>query len=339
MSDELAAMHVLYVSHTNGVHDDRWIEAMRSSGCTVTPLQVDPEGREAHSRVMSLTTELGIDIIVAGPLTTCTSHLVDLVDLDVPLVGLSWGFDLHEMAHDESDSDLSWMVGLAGLIVDSEPTRLIAEGHGVSRDRIELIPGGADLDRFGPAGPRAEHTELPMNSRVVLSARSHEPLYRVEDIVTAFERARGLVNDDVYLVVLNDGPLTEEMRAGAGDHTLFPGRVSERELAAWLRRSDLYVSASETDGSSVTLLQAMACGTPVLVSDIPGNREWVHAGLTGGIFPLGDIGALTQALTTALSDADVDESIDRAIAQVRSRADWSSNSPRLTSLLRRVSVA
>jgi glycosyltransferase involved in cell wall biosynthesis len=329
-------MHVLYVSHTSGVHDDRWIEAMRSSGCTVTPLQVDPEGKEARSRAMSLTTELGIDIIVAGPLTTCTSHLVGL---DVPLVGLSWGFDLHEMADDESDPDPSWMVGLAGLIVDSEPTRSIAEDLGVSRDRIELIPWGVDLDLFDPTGLRAEHPELPMNSRVVLSARSHEPLYRVGDIVTAFEKARSLVNDDVYLVVLNDGPLTEEMRAGAGDHTLFLGRVSERELAAWLRRSDLYVSASETDGSSVTLLQAMACGTPVLVSDIPGNREWVHAGLTGGIFPMGDVGALTQALTTALSDADVGKSIDRAIAQVRLRADWSGNSPRLTSLLRRVSVA
>ena len=263
-------MHVLYVSHTSGVHDDRWIGAMRSSSCTVTPLQVDPEGKEARSRVMSLTTELGIDIIVAGPLTTCTSHLVGL---DVPLVGLSWGFDLHEMADDESDPDPSWMVGLAGLIVDSEPTRSIAEDLGVSRDHIELIPWGVDLDLFDPAGPRAEHPELPVNSRVVLSARSHEPLYRVGDIAAAFERARGLVKDDVYLVVLNDGPLTEEIKAGAGDHTLFLGRVSERELAAWLRRSDLYVSSSETDGSSVTLLQAMACGTPVLVSDIPGNRE------------------------------------------------------------------
>ena len=329
-------MHVLYVSNTNGVHDDRWIEAMRSSGCTVTPLQVDPEGNEARSRVMSLTTELGIDIIVAGPLTTCTSHLVGL---DVPLVGLSWGFDLHEMADDESDSDLSWMVGLAGLIVDSEPTQLIAEDLGVSRDRIELIPWGVDLDLFDPTGPRAAHPELPMNSRVVLSARSHEPLYRVGDIVTAFERARSLVNDDVYLVVLNDGPLTEEMRAGAGDHTLFLGRVSERELAAWLRRSDLYVSSSETDGSSVTLLQAMACGTPVLVSDTPGNRAWVYADLTGGIFPLGDVGALTRALTTALSDVNVGESIGRAIAQVRLRADWSGNSPRCTALLRRVSIA
>ena len=335
MSDELPAMHVLYASHTSGVHDDRWIEAMRSSGCTVTPLQVDREDNDARSRVMSLTTERGIDIIVAGPLTTCTSHLVGL---DVPLVGLSWGFDLHEMADDESDSDLSWMVSLAGLIVDSEPTRSIAENLGVSRDRIELIPWGVDLDLFDPTGPRAAHPELPMNSRVVLSARSHEPLYRVGDIVTAFERARSLLNDDIYLVVLNDGPLTEEIRAGAGDHTLFLGRVSENELAAWLRRSDLYVSSSETDGSSVTLLQAMACGTPVLVSDIPGNREWVHAGLTGGMFPLGDVGALTQALTTSLSDAQVGESINRAVAQVRSRADWSDNSPLLTDLLRRVSV-
>ena len=61
-------------------------------------------------------------------------------------------------------------------------------------------------------------------------------------------------------------------------------------------------------------------------------------GLTGGMFPLGDVGALTQALTTSLSDAQVGESINRAVAQVRSRADWSDNSPLLTDLLRRVSV-
>ena len=49
--------------------------------------------------------------------------------------------------------------------------------------------------------------------------------------------------------------------------------------------TDLYVSTSLTDGSSVTLLEAMACNLPVLVSDIPGNQQWVDGGVNGFLFP------------------------------------------------------
>lgn len=334
MTDANTTMHVLYVSNTQGVHDERWISAMRTSGCTVTPLRIDPGDGDAVRTVERLMSDLDIDVVVAGPLTTCTSALVGV---SVPLVGLSWGFDLHEMAGESRTSDYSWMTTLAGLIVDSESTRTIAEGFGVESDRIELIPWGVDLEVFHPDGPRATHPGLPASARVVLSARAHEPLYRVGDIVAAFENGRNSWNDDVYLVVVNDGPLTSDLETGAGDHTLFVGRVSEAELAAWLRRSDVYVSASETDGSSVTLLQAMACGSPVLVSDIPGNREWLRDGANGRLFPLGDIDALTLAVGEVLASPENLVGTGQALNDVRERADWSRNSPRLCSLLRRVS--
>lgn len=327
-------MHVLYVSNSRGVHDDRWISAMRTSGCTVTPLRVDPADGDALSAVERLVGDLGIDVVVAGPLTTCTSALARV---NVPLVGLSWGFDLHEMAGDELTSDSSWMTTLAGLIVDSESTRTIAKGFGVESGRIELIPWGVDLEVFNPDGPRATHGGLPASARVVLSARAHEHLYRVGDIVAAFENGRNSWGDDVYLVVVNNGPLTPDLQADAGDHTLFVGCVSEADLAAWLRRSDVYVSASETDGSSVTLLQAMACGTPVLVSDIPGNREWIRDGENGRLFSLGNTDALTLALSEVLASTEELAGTGQALNDVRERADWSRNSPRLCELLRRVS--
>jgi len=327
-------MHVLYVSNSRGVHDDRWISAMRTSGCTVTPLRIDPADGGALSTVERLVGDLGIDVVVAGPLTTCTRALASV---SVPLVGLSWGFDLHQIAGTEQHPDSSWMTTLAGLIVDSESTRTIAENFGVESDRIELIPWGVDLEVFHPDGGRATHPGLPSSARVVLSARAHEPLYRVGDIVAAFENGRNTWDDDVYLVVVNDGPLTSGLQAGAGDHTLFIGRVAEEDLAAWFRRSDVYVSASETDGSSVTLLQAMACGAPVLISDIPGNREWIRDGENGRLFPLGDIDALTAALAEVLANTEDLAGTAQALTEVRARADWSRNSPRLCALLRRIS--
>jgi glycosyltransferase involved in cell wall biosynthesis len=327
-------MHVLYASNSRGVHDDRWVAAMRTSGCTVTPLRIDPADRGALSAVERLVGDLGIDAVVAGPLTTCTSSLAGV---SVPLVGLSWGFDLHQMAGEERTSHSSWMTTLAGLIVDSESTRRIAETLGVESNRIELIPWGVDLEVFHPDGPPATHPGLPASARVVLSARAHEPLYRVGDIVAAFENGRNNWGDDVYLVVVNDGPLTPDLQAAAGDHTLFIGRVAEEDLAAWLRRSEVYVSASETDGSSVTLLQSMACGTPVLISDISGNREWIRDGENGRLFPLGDIEALCSALTEVLASPERLAGTGKALNEVRERADWWRNSPRLCTFLRRVS--
>jgi len=87
----------------------------------------------------------------------------------------------------------------------------------------------------------------------------------------------------------------------------------------------------------VTLLQAMACGTPVLVSDIPGNREWIRDGENGRLFPLGDVEALSSALTEVLASPERLVGTGQALNDVRERADWSRNSPRLCALLRRIS--
>jgi glycosyltransferase involved in cell wall biosynthesis len=306
---------------------------MRESGCLVSLATIGPKSEDVKSSVERVLSTQAVDVVVAGPLTTCTRHLAKL---EVPVVGLSWGFDLHEMTAARVESDHAWMSELAGLIVDSESTRAIAYTYGVRPHSVELIPWGVDLAAFEPAGSRAAHPSLPDDATVVLSARAHEPLYRVGDIVEAFEIGRGLWGEDVYLVVMNEGPLTPDLQAAAGDHTLFIGRTREKDLAAWLRRSDVYVSASETDGSSVTLLQAMACGTPALVSDIPGNREWIRDGVSGRLFPVGDIQALTMKLAEVLVSPDRSSSAAKALAEVRARADWSHNSPRLGALLRRV---
>ena len=61
------------------------------------------------------------------------------------------------------------------------------------------------------------------------------------------------------------------------------------------RAADLYLSASHSDGSSVSLMEALGCGLPVLVSDIPGNREWVTDGEQGWLFPDGDDAAAVAA--------------------------------------------
>jgi glycosyltransferase involved in cell wall biosynthesis len=169
---------------------------------------------------------------------------------------------------------------------------------------------------------------------VVLSLRTHDTIYRTSDVIEAFARA-ALADPALMLVLGGDGPLTPAHRArvdelGLAPRVRFIGRVDESELPALLRGADLYVTASETDGTSVTLLQAMACGVPVIASRNPGNATWVREGETGQLFDVGDVKELAALMVSGRTNPDV---IDTALRLVRSEGDWTGNRMRLLQVI------
>jgi glycosyltransferase involved in cell wall biosynthesis len=90
--------------------------------------------------------------------------------------------------------------------------------------------------------------------------------------------------------MLGGGPLAGRIHsivqnAGLIDRVHFPGQVNQAELPEYYRAADLYVSTSHSDGTSISMLEALASGLPVLVTDIPGNQEWVaEQGEVGWLF-------------------------------------------------------
>jgi glycosyltransferase involved in cell wall biosynthesis len=234
--------------------------------------------------------------------------------------------------------DLAWLSQLDALILDSTETMDVARNVGVSETALTLLPWGVDVTVFTPDGAVADTTswDLRDGANVILSLRAHEPLYRVADILEAFSVIAG-DDPNVVLIIGNTGSLTTELerqaeRLGVLEQVRFIGSLDEDDLPALLRRADAYVSASEVDGSSVTLLQAMACGTPVVVSDTPGNLSWVTDGETGFTFPVGDPHSLASALARATGQPH--PSVRRsAITRVRHDADWVANLQRLKSAM------
>jgi glycosyltransferase involved in cell wall biosynthesis len=86
------------------------------------------------------------------------------------------------------------------------------------------------------------------------------------------------------------------------------------------------VSASRSDGSSISLLEAMACGLPAVVSDIAGNREWVEPGVNGDWFGVGEPASLAGILSTISSDpARLGAMRSEARRTAEVRADWRRN--------------
>ena len=325
----MSGRHVIYASTGLGIHDRRWIAALEVCGFTVE-VRTDPE-----TLVETVANARPVDApVLAGPLDTVARRLVGLPR---PVIGLSWGYDLQQ-GHSKAVSldELGWIRDLDGLVVDSPVTRDLAMSLGLPGERIALIPWGVDLGLFTPDGPRttaADHG-FAEASRVVLSLRTHDHLYRTGDVIEAFAAA-ARINRDVVLVMGADGPLTANhvlrvAELGLEERVRFIGRVDEDALPELLRGADLYVTASETDGTSVTLLQAMSCGIAVAASANPGNEWWIIEGETGREFAVGDVVALAQLMAAG---GDVSLETAAALALVRRQGDWATNRLKLAEVM------
>ena len=325
--------HVIYASASAGIHDQRWVEALRACGFEVTVIAANAELRASLEDFEPFSAP-----VLAGPLNAVTKLLVGL---SRPVIGLSWGYDLQQ-GHSQSVplESLAWISELDGLVVDSPATRDLAISLGLAAERIVLIPWGVDLEVFTPTGlvvSAAAHG-FASGSRVVLSLRTHDTLYRTSDVIEAFARA-ALDDSALMLVMGGDGPLTPSHRArvaelGLESRVRFIGRVDEAELPALLRGAELYVTASETDGTSVTLLQAMACGVPVIASRNAGNVTWIRESETGRLFDVGDIESLAALLVPDSQNTKSPDTRERALALVIEDANWITNRLRLLDVLK-----
>jgi len=107
-----------------------------------------------------------------------------------------------------------------------------------------------------------------------------------------------------------------------------PGHVSPLELPDYFNESNLYVSTTSSDGSSISLLEAMASGLPVIVVNQYGNLDWVKHGTNGWLYPVGDEAALAQAILEAAQNDALRRSMSNAnVILVKDRADWTRNFP------------
>jgi glycosyltransferase involved in cell wall biosynthesis len=110
------------------------------------------------------------------------------------------------------------------------------------------------------------------------------------------------------------------------DRVHFGGHVTQANLPRWYHLADLYISPSHVDGSSVTMMEALASGLPCLVSDIPGNREWIEEGVNGWLFRDGDVDDLTEKILNAIKNRKSFDKIGEAARKTaEQKADWKKN--------------
>lgn len=222
----------------------------------------------------------------------------------VPVVLTLWGSDVLAMP---SISPLHrWMVrrALAAAAAWTADARTVLEAavalHGSSRPapQAHWIPLGIDDPPPRPLqGPGARQ------ERRILSCRLHKPIYRIDAVVAAFA---ALAQDQPAwtLEVAASGPGTGDLvrlaaERGVAGRVEFTGMLGPAALARSYQRAALFASVPVSDGTSVSLLEAMAAGCMPVLSDLPANREWVTDGRNGVL--VADIGELEQGLRRAIA--------------------------------------
>jgi glycosyltransferase involved in cell wall biosynthesis len=364
---------VLYLSRAYSTHDRRFLSAFVDAGFATAhlPLVGDaldrrplPAGVEAlrwvgdsralHGftdylvRLVALRRLLAIHkphVVVAGPVQS-GAFLVALSGYR-PLVTMSWGSDM--LVDAQRSRWLKTVTRFAlrrssGFIGDCRAVRdAIAAFTPVTDERGVFVPWGIDAERFSPGPSRLElRQELGWgNDPVLICTRSWEPIYAIDVLIRAFARVR-VTHPRARLLLIGSGSQASSINSliaslGLGASVHAAGRVDNDLLPDYFRLSDVYVSAALSDGTSISLLEAMACGLPVVVTEGYGNLEWVASGINGWLAKPGDEHSLARELNTALSCSNCYTTISRInIDIVLAKAHWKQNAMELSSLLQRV---
>jgi glycosyltransferase involved in cell wall biosynthesis len=357
---------ILYFSRDYSTHDHRFLTALAKTGLQVYYLRLEKRGHSLEDRPVPAEIEqvhwaggetparlrdgvellfnlkrvlrkIQPDLVHAGPIQTA-AFLTALAGYQ-PLVSMSWGYDL--LVDAPQNSLWRWVTRYtlrhsAVLVGDCQTIRQAAISFGMPNERIVTFPWGVDLQHFSPDPdqdqPPSVRSRLGWGEDVfiLLSTRSWESIYGVETLAEAFVRAAKDL-PQLRLIMLGNGSLAKKLRqifsqGNALEQVYFPGQVKQRDLPKYYRSADLYISASRSDGTSISLLEALACGCPALLSDIPGNREWITPGEQGWFFRDGDPASLADAIRNTVNKRQqLPEMRRSARLLAEQRADWEKN--------------
>ena len=213
----------------------------------------------------------------------------------------------------------------------------LAPLEGRLRAEFRIVPNGVDVERFGAGRRLGAFDDGKLN---VLWVGRLEPRNGLDRMLAAFALARRAV--DARLIVLGDGPLLPRYRARVpeeiADDVHFLGRVVD-ERPDWYATAHVYCAPTRIASFGVTLLEAMAAGTPVLASDIDGFREVLHPGVEGELLQPDDPAAWARALVRISRDPARAAAFGQAGRRTAQRYAWPAVTREVLGVYRAVGVA
>jgi teichuronic acid biosynthesis glycosyltransferase TuaC len=239
--------------------------------------------------------------------------------LGVPCVVGALGSDIHVRSGINDKMTRETIAGVDALLTVSEAMRQTAiRDFGAAPDKVHTIVNGFNTSVFYPRDKAAIRQRLGMqaNEQSIIYVGRFVEAKGMRELIAAFERlSQG--NPNARLSLVGDGVMKDELlglikQAGLSDKVRVPGGLPPEQVAEWICASDVLTLPSWSEGYPNVVVEGVACGRPVVATDVGGTREILHAD-NGILIPPKQVDALHDALKQALSRTWDHDGIARAM--------------------------
>ena len=257
--------------------------------------------------------------------------------LDLPLTIKARGSDIHYWGTRSFARQrmLAAAGQAAGLLAVSEALKRDMAGLGMSADKIEVHYTGLDHRLFWPMSRSEVRGSLcpaiPADGPLLATVGNLVSLKGQALVIEALARIPG-----ARLAIAGHGPVEEKLRSlaarlGVTDRVHFLGSIAPIDIASLLAGSDAMVLPSEREGLANVWIEALACGTPLVITDVGGAREVVTSPSAGRL-----VERTADAIAAALCELLANPPTQAEVAAHAARFSWEANAAQLAEHYRRV---
>ena len=350
-------MRICYLANAESIHIQRWVNYLAGKGHEVHVLSPNPgegyiQGVQIHQLTVPLPQKLwaalrSINVMVR---IIKVKRLINKIEPDIldahyisaygwlaitsgfhPVVLTPWGSDILI-----TPKQSFWLRSLVKyalkraemVICDSETVREGLLELGANPTRIRIIYNGIDTQQFSPQPDNQFKNRLGLHGvPVILSTRNLELVYNVEMLIRAIPLILEQASQARFIII-GDGKQREYLEElatslGISENISFVGWIPHDELPGYLNSSDIYVSTSRSDSTSMSLQEAMACELAPVVTDLPANREWINDAENGFIVPIDNPQALAERIIYLIENKETRERFGKNSRKIiKERAEY-----------------
>lgn len=347
-------MRICYIANSDISHTVKWVSCFVNKGHEVHVIShkdVDIPGAKVYyidyniknfifksKKVHSLIKRIAPDVLHAHQANTCGLYAATMKGY--PFIVSAWGSDIL-IAPEKSfimKAIVKYVLKRAIYITSDANylTERIIE-LGAKKEKVYTFPMGVNEDILN-----YRHVyDINNPSLNIISTRKLEKIYKIDVLIKGFYEALKVFND-MTLTIGASGSQDEELKKlvnklGIEDKVIFTGRYKPDEVGKLLMDKDVFISIPESDSTSVSLLEGMAVGLFPIVSDLPGNREWINDNKNGIVLKLTSPKCIKDAiLWCAYNKEHLKNSLDLNIDIIKKRALWKNNAKQIEKLYKNI---
>ena len=341
-------MILCFIADGRSIHTQRWADYFAQKGHEVHLITYDPSGVTIggvnehvitsrwknlylsyiprHRTIQRLVREIKPDLIHAHFIAKYGFHLPDL--FNGPSIVSAWGDDIlvlppkSRLIRHYTKKVLN-SVDLVYAVSRNIRDRIISDFK-IPADKVHYLPFGIDTGIFSPIASRKAGNG---GSVTIFSNRGYFPVYSTETLVDGFSLAQKK-DPRLRLILKGEGPDEKKVRGLVNSMSLstsveFNTKTSYSDVPADYRNADIFLTTSVSDGTPVSVLEAMASGLACIATSVGGIPEWITDGENGILIPPRSPKAVAAAILRLSADPDLRAKLgERARATVLSRGRW-----------------